>query len=441
MSAERIRRLLASSASALRDDRNSGSGKENEKTEKLSKALNQLIERVDAFEEEHDSVPESYMKLLEDLRRKVLQLSNNVSSTGGMDGEDWAEEKQYLLAEIDSYRETIDEMRSSFELNSESIRQRYERALRASEEALEQQTNAAKEEINRLQSTIANERNLHAPPTLTSIGIQTLVEDKNQINVFSAPTIMSAKPEEPLQGVLRLQQLLDSTTDDLERCQEQIQIQKRNQEKEIRDLNRSHELILRSTRIELDTLRTALNSGVSGNAYRENGLESDNVESAQEKLRMISRKYEAKRIELEAVQNAIASVSDFPLAGISVPPTNAPPPPPVYKDKFLINEELRPEEFRYQLQANAVIRRELEDKLRLANEEVSSSDSSYVIIIHCVNWTSWTLSRKCKKAKMYPCLPILCLVLKRQKVITIIHILHVSISKLISYNFMICRLW
>lgn len=432
MDAERMKRISASQAKSQRllessaapdsiPDLRSGTapGAASLASEhNLSNQLTQLIQRVNKFESDYQSsntnstVPKTYMSLIEELKNQIIALNSQIDEYKRNEEKDrnsrmkyensWDLEKAQLMSEITRCRNDLAEL-SGTASSYDVVRGRYESALKSAQEALEEQTSAAREEVNRLQDIITEKNSI----------IHSLNQELADTAKSAKHDGMQSQPAETLVGVLKMQQLLDSTNDELEKSHDKLNVFRNHHEQELRQIKKSTDMIVRSLQIEVDSLRHALetNAVSSRLASYENEIKRGTVtegvlESLNEKFRSTARKYEAKRIELEAIQNAIASASTSHARNshaytytaesssdyFSAPPIDAPVPPMVSTRKLLAptNVEtdsnirqmaMSAESFKYQMEASQLLRQELEDKLAVANREVLLYIYIYILTI------------------------------------------------------------
>lgn len=99
-------------------------------------------------------LPERYFKFLKELNGKAAELKIFMESELEKNQMEWSKEKVSLLDEISSRKSHVDQLVQQHTESLDSLRRRYELTLAETQEALEQQTNAARAHIDRLDDVI-----------------------------------------------------------------------------------------------------------------------------------------------------------------------------------------------------------------------------------------------------------------------------------------------
>lgn len=124
--------------------------------------LQALAGRVKLIEADlkDDNTPERHLYLMRDLRMRVLEVEKTLSAELAMRESQWNAERAALKRKADENAELAEQARRGQSESMSAMRQRYEESLRNAEEALENSTRAAAQELERLQTVIAQQQQL-----------------------------------------------------------------------------------------------------------------------------------------------------------------------------------------------------------------------------------------------------------------------------------------
>lgn len=269
----------------------------------VSNSLRQLVSRMKVIESTivessaDKAVSDRNLFLLRDLRKRVLDLENSLSDQLIAERREWALERDNLIQIANDNMDIVMQFRQEQDDSVSIIKDRYEEALRKSNEALELHTNAAKSEIERLEEIIRQYAmqvsQLRSKPTETH---NSTIDSVNRKESSSESSVSPVNNN--LEEFLKMQRLLDQTNDDLIRSRQQLSVIEEAHRREVADLkNQFHKYQL----IQNEVISSLENQSI-GNPE---DFSSDlfpllNLADAEDKLRVLGYKYKSKSIELEA---------------------------------------------------------------------------------------------------------------------------------------------
>jgi hypothetical protein len=177
---------------------------------------------------------------MRDLRMRILEVEKALSEEQASQQNQWASERKTLVRQAEENAQLAEQVRAGQSESMSVMRQRYEQALRNAEEALESGTRAATQEVERLQSVIAQQQQLlqlHEQRQGAAYQAPQRAESsapENPTRAVSVPQRAATPPIPPpvppanataqnLNEFLRMQRLVDQTGDHLEHSRQQRQ--------------------------------------------------------------------------------------------------------------------------------------------------------------------------------------------------------------------------
>ena len=119
--------------------------------------LHALANRVRMIEADlaDDNIPERHMYLMRDLRMRIQEVEKAVSDETAAQQSKWAREREELLRKVSENAELAEQQRRGQSDTMSTMRQRYEDALKNTQESMEQSNQASTQEIERLREVLS----------------------------------------------------------------------------------------------------------------------------------------------------------------------------------------------------------------------------------------------------------------------------------------------
>ena len=119
--------------------------------------LHALANRVRMIEADlaDDNIPERHMYLMRDLRMRIQEVEKAVSDETAAQQSKWAREREELLRKVSENAELAEQQRRGQSDTMSTMRQRYEDALKNTQESMEQSNQASTQEIERLRDVLS----------------------------------------------------------------------------------------------------------------------------------------------------------------------------------------------------------------------------------------------------------------------------------------------
>ena len=119
--------------------------------------LHALANRVRMIEADlaDDNIPERHMYLMRDLRMRIQEVEKAVSDETAAQQSKWAREREELLRKVSENVELAEQQRRGQSDTMSTMRQRYEDALKNTQESMEQSNQASTQEIERLREILS----------------------------------------------------------------------------------------------------------------------------------------------------------------------------------------------------------------------------------------------------------------------------------------------
>ena len=115
-----------------------------------------LVDKASRLEAELQNfhLPERHIAMLKDLNAKAEELKKTMENDMEKDRLEWAKEKSSLEQELRESQKQVDQLIDHHSRSLETLKKRYEQTLQETQGAMEEQTNAARAHINRLDDVI-----------------------------------------------------------------------------------------------------------------------------------------------------------------------------------------------------------------------------------------------------------------------------------------------
>lgn len=321
--------------------------------------LRSLLNQVQMVETKFvsEKLPERSIMLLRDLRLRVAEIEQSISTNFEQQKESWENERSSLMQSLHESAALVESLRLSQEEASTGTRKRYEDALIQSQEALEQQTAAATEQLTRMDELLrgSQTQNEHQRQQLlvnsqvefqlqekvsalqTEIeALQHSIKMAEGAPVFSSPPLAAPAPavlpsvssatsaqlaNSSLEELLKLQRLLERATDDLDTSNRKNRAL---EEKRLKDAGIIRDLNLKLKKLTEARAKTVSSSKANSAEYAQlltKGRSPDADEHTQEleeHLRKIEYRYRSKSAELDAIVKSISKAGNVSMTDGSI---------------------------------------------------------------------------------------------------------------------------
>lgn len=319
--------------------------------------LRSLLEQVQVLETRlsAEKVPESSVVLLRELRSRVSEMESSMREGVDRQQANWEQERKALNQALLESSTLLESLRAGQEEVSSSIRRRYEDALSQAQDALEQQTTAASDHVSKMeefvrgsqaqsdyqkeQLVILTEQIAMKEASLTQMSatiksqqaeILSLQQQSNmersQIDSISfpitAPHLHVPPPHAPvvvvsdsklanssLEELIKLQRLLDRTSDDLERSNKRLRDVEDKHAKEIAVLISQCNKLKREVSMRaVKTLKPVASdqAAPSSRPVVSKPDANERTRDLEEQLRRMDYRFRMKTAELDAIVASLA---------------------------------------------------------------------------------------------------------------------------------------
>jgi len=309
--------------------------------------LRSLIEQVQKLESKFVSerIPERNITLLRDMRLRVAEIESSMNTNFDRQKESWESERTALTQALQESASMLESLRASQEVAMSGIRTRYEEALGEAQQALEQQTCAASDQIGRMddllrsiqgQNEVLKEQLSTSESEVDQVRqrMTVLQEEINYLHskgisdnvpVVSAPPPTAPAPKSAAQPIvvsvaasaelasssleelLKLQRLLERTEEDLEISNKKIRVLEEKHAKELGILRDQNSRLKREA--DAKTKASSSKSGAMDYAKllsRNRVSSNDQTQELEEQLRKMEYRFRSKSAELDAIVRSIA---------------------------------------------------------------------------------------------------------------------------------------
>ena len=314
--------------------------------------LRSLIEQVQKLESKFVSerIPERNITLLRDMRMRVAEIESSMNTNFDRQKDSWESERSALTQALQESAAMLESLRASQEVAMSGIRTRYEEALSEAQQALEQQTCAASDQIGRMddllrsiqgQNEALKEHLSTSEFELDNVRqrMTALQEEVNHLHSKAiserAPVVSVPPPPAPapksailplvvsaatstdmvnssLEELLKLQRLLERTGEDLEISNKKIRVLEEKHAKELGILRDQNSRLKR----EADAKTKASSSKAGSMDYakllaRNRISSNDQTQELEEQLRKMEYRFRSKSAELDAIVRSIARAGNL----------------------------------------------------------------------------------------------------------------------------------
>lgn len=272
----------------------------------MSESMQTLANRVKLIESDlaERNVPERYLYLLRDLRIRVSELEQTFTMQLEKERERWAVERATLLKKDSETTAYANQILREKEDSVQTIKMRYEEALKKAEDTLEANTSAAKREIERLEELVKSLSN-H------------LANEQQEKASIAEISRNSSTGKSSAEEFFKMQKLLDHTSDELERSRQEVHHIHNQYSKDIDDLKhnftkfrQAHDQLVKNLEEQLEESQLRENystslsedpSMLSGFMLSSSAAPKKSKIEVEERLRKLEYKYKSKCGELDAV--------------------------------------------------------------------------------------------------------------------------------------------